>query len=488
MMRLAAARRRRSVGTAAHSPASSCRRNSSIRRCSSSRELDVALRDQHLTMPGLHPQKAHDGIMSKRRGVAGHARPDARRRRPSTSTGPAPAPTSRRPSRTARRRAAWRRAPPPAASSPERQPRRQHRGVRAARTRARRRRGSARRAARRARSPSKNTSIACSRWPPVTTTHARAERVDGARQLARPSSVAPAPGQRRAPRAGSASPPCARGSSSSISAAARVGRRAARRRTRRPSPGRARPACRREQSSSARATASIVATVAEHPDLDRVDADVARRPRAPGRRSSPARSPATAVTADGVLRRDRRDRGHPVHAAGGERLQVGLDAGAAAGVRAGDRQHARDPRSLIGEATSAMPDGRSSRDHRSQRPPAVRRAARSPGAARAASSSAGAARARATAPPRTSAAAVSWPAGDRVEQPRELGRRAAGSRRRPRRVRAPAPNSASSTSCAPRTTVAPPASSSLGPAACRAVTCPGTAPTGAAERAPRSPR
>ncbi len=46
--------------------------------------------------------------------------------------------------------------------------------------------------------------------------------------------------------------------------------------------------------------------------------------------------------ADGVLRGDRGDRGHPVDTAGGERLQVGLDAGAAAGVRAGDREDARD--------------------------------------------------------------------------------------------------------------------------------------------------
>ena len=30
---------------------------------------------------------------------------------------------------------------------------------------------------------------------------------------------------------------------------------------------------------------------------------------------------------------------HPVHAAAGERLQIGLDAGSAAGVRAGDREH-----------------------------------------------------------------------------------------------------------------------------------------------------
>ncbi len=42
--------------------------------------------------------------------------------------------------------------------------------------------------------------------------------------------------------------------------------------------------------------------------------------------------------ADRVLGGDRRDRARAVHAAARERLQVGLDAGAAAGVRAGDRQ------------------------------------------------------------------------------------------------------------------------------------------------------
>ncbi len=48
------------------------------------------------------------------------------------------------------------------------------------------------------------------------------------------------------------------------------------------------------------------------------------------------------VDADRVLGGDRGDRGHPVDPAGRERLEVGLDPGAAAGVRAGDRQHPRD--------------------------------------------------------------------------------------------------------------------------------------------------
>ncbi len=50
----------------------------------------------------------------------------------------------------------------------------------------------------------------------------------------------------------------------------------------------------------------------------------------------------TASTADGVLRGDRGDRSHSVHAAARKRLQVGLDARAAAGVRAGDRESGRD--------------------------------------------------------------------------------------------------------------------------------------------------
>ena len=46
------------------------------------------------------------------------------------------------------------------------------------------------------------------------------------------------------------------------------------------------------------------------------------------------------VTAERVLRGERDEHAHPVAAGGGERLQVGLDAGAAAGVGAGDREAA----------------------------------------------------------------------------------------------------------------------------------------------------
>ena len=89
---------------------------------------------------------------------------------PKTSTGPAPAPSPRRPSRTASR------------GDPPRRPRGLERGEARApggrrartsacsRSRARRRRGGARRGSRSSSSPSKKTSVASSRWPPVTTT------------------------------------------------------------------------------------------------------------------------------------------------------------------------------------------------------------------------------------------------------------------------------------------------------------------------------
>ena len=62
---------------------------------------------------------------------------------------------------------------------------------------------------------------------------------------------------------------------------ARRPRRAAARRTRRPSPGRARPACPSGSSSSTSRDRRDRRGVAEHPDLHRVDAEVARRPRGP---------------------------------------------------------------------------------------------------------------------------------------------------------------------------------------------------------------
>ncbi len=77
---------------------------------------------------------------------------------------------------------------------------------------------------------------------------------------------------------------------------------------------------------------------AEHADLDRVDPDVFGD-RADLGDDRLRRDRLDRLDPDRVLRRDRRDRGHPVHAAARKRLQVGLDAGATAGVRAGDREN-----------------------------------------------------------------------------------------------------------------------------------------------------
>ena len=54
-------------------------------------ELDIALRDQHLTMTRLHPQKAHRSIMSKR------ARAPTRPRRQSGGNDPSPTSAPREP-------------------------------------------------------------------------------------------------------------------------------------------------------------------------------------------------------------------------------------------------------------------------------------------------------------------------------------------------------------------------------------------------------
>jgi hypothetical protein len=73
----------------------------------------------------------------------------------------------------------------------------------------------------------------------------------------------------------------------------------------------------------------------EHPRLCSVDADVAEdglELRGDELRRHLVHSGHTR----GVLRRQRDDRAHSVTAGGRERLQVGLDPGAAAGVRAGN--------------------------------------------------------------------------------------------------------------------------------------------------------
>ncbi len=79
-------------------------------------------------------------------------------------------------------------------------------------------------------------------------------------------------------------------------------------------------------------------------------------------RTASARQLPDALHAERVLRGDRRDHAHTVHAEREHRLQVGLDAGPAAGVRAGHGQHPRG--STAGHGTPparkwSWPGGRS---------------------------------------------------------------------------------------------------------------------------------
>ena len=187
------------------------------------------------------------------------------------------------------------------------------------------------------RSPSKNRSMASSRWPPVTTT-----APGPSAWTARASSSTRSSGARaaRAPPASArlGVTTVARGTSAlaqRLPGAVVEQRRAALghhhrvEHDRRAGQQVERPLHRLDRLDGA-----------EHPDLHRVDADVLghrahllddrlRRERIDGR------------DRDRVLRGDRRDRGHAVRAAAGERLEVGLDAGAAAGVGAGDREQPR---------------------------------------------------------------------------------------------------------------------------------------------------
>ena len=71
----------------------------------------------------------------------------------------------------------------------------------------------------------------------------------------------------------------------------------------------------------------------EHPGLRRVDADVVED-RVELRAHELRRQLVDRGDADRVLRRQRDEHRRAVRAGGGERLQVGLDAGAAAGVGA----------------------------------------------------------------------------------------------------------------------------------------------------------
>jgi len=78
---------------------------------------------------------------------------------------------------------------------------------------------------------------------------------------------------------------------------------------------------------------------AQHPDLHRIDADVVDDGRHLGD-DHLRRDRLDRAHLDGVLRGDGGDGGHAMHPAAREGLEVGLDAGAAAGIRAGDGEHA----------------------------------------------------------------------------------------------------------------------------------------------------
>ena len=91
-------------------------------------------------------------------------------------------------------------------------------------------------------------------------------------------------------------------------------------------------------AASTSQTAAIVAAVAEHAGLDHVGADVVQHARPFAPRRTPA-APACTPARRGVLRGQRGDRGHGVAAERRDRLDVGLDARAAAGIGSGDHQH-----------------------------------------------------------------------------------------------------------------------------------------------------
>ena len=185
-----------------------------------------------------------------------------------TSTGPGPAPMSRRPSRTASAGDRLRRPRRLQRRAAERQVGGERGRVRAPGAVRRPVRVPLARGAARCSAPSKNTSVASSRWPPVTTTssgpsacsaRARSSASPG-RRRAGPTVAGAAASPRRRPRSPSTRASgrfgvitVASGRSSSISAGARR-RRAGPRRTRRPSRGRSPPA-RRVSSRRARATA-----------------------------------------------------------------------------------------------------------------------------------------------------------------------------------------------------------------------------------------
>ncbi len=284
-------------------------------------------------MTGLHAQQLHrQSIMANRRGAKLNCL--ATRDRPITSTGPGPAPSSRRPAATAS--PANTRAVRAASSGvvAESQLRGEHRGVGAARA-VRRAAGVALaldahwrlsagreeqvarlaavpagehdRARARARAPPelapRPRPPAPPRWPPRAGEHARASGKFGVSTLAR--------GQICSISARSASGSSSRApDSATITGSTTTG----------VPPG---------SSSSACATACVDRDGAEHPDLDRVDADVCDH-SANLRQHDLGINRQDRAYAARVLSRDRRDRAGAVYAAARERLQVGLDPGAPA--------------------------------------------------------------------------------------------------------------------------------------------------------------
>ena len=323
---------RRSVGTAAHMPRSSWRRNSATRRSSSSASSGSPSASRTSPCPGFIRTSFTAAIMP------------AARSRPASGAGEpedVDRPGAARRSRAGRCRPPRRRSRAPS-GRPRRAPRR-GRGTRRAPTsgcspsRARRRPGSAARRSAASRRVDQHVGAV------VGVAAGDDDRLRPERRAS----------PRRAPRRGAGSP-----SPESARASGRFG----------VSDGRARQhpldqrrlRVRVEQRRAAlgdhhrvdddRRRADQVERldhrvdrrlVGEHADLDRVDADVV------GDRSTWATiiSGATGsdqLDPDRVLGRERRDRGRPVDAAARERLQVGLDPGAAAGVRAGDREAGRD--------------------------------------------------------------------------------------------------------------------------------------------------
>ena len=378
------------TGTAAHSPASSWRRNSSIRRCSSSARSTSPSAIRTSPWPGFILKKRTRGLCQNRVGSrplltgAKTAQTSGLQAIPRTSTGPGPAPISRSPCATARDASARAARAASSGSSPW-----------------------ARRAASTEECVQPEPCAAPSWWrsPGSSTSRSAVEEHVGrgvavaagddddlrvrARgppraRLAR-SSRSPAPLPRRRPgRASSVRASgtfgvrtVALGSSSSIERGPRLGVE------------QHRPGLRHHHriEHDRRAARQLVERAAPPPRSS------AGRPSIPILTASTPMSSATARTwarmisggigmdggdADRVLGGDRGDRGHAVDAAGGERLQVGLDAGAAAGVRPGDRQ---DPREHDHERTPTRCDRQDPRISREtsvasgvtrKRPPAPR--------------------------------------------------------------------------------------------------------------------